>query len=62
MNDLISRQAVFSFLTDEWDGDILHLFQGIKHIPPAPMEMKMDSHGITIRPVIVHVEAEGRDE
>lgn len=62
MYDLIDRQAVLDFLTDEWDGDILHLFKGIKRIPPAPMEMHMDSHGITVRPAIAYGEAERRED
>ena len=34
-DDLISRQAALDWLEDEWDGMVVHVFDGIKNIPSA---------------------------
>lgn len=39
-NDLISRQAAIDWLTNEWDGMVTSVFDGIKNLPSADPEQR----------------------
>ena len=45
--ELIDRKALMDYLTKEWDGDALHLFQFIAKQPTGVTKMTMNENGIT---------------
>lgn len=55
--ELIDKKALMDYLTKEWDGDVLHLFQFIAKQPTAVVKMTITEHGI----VFEH-EVDGRKE
>ena len=40
MDDLISRQEAIDWLTNEWDGMVTSVFDGIKNLPSAEPEQR----------------------
>lgn len=40
MDDLISRQAAIDWPTNEWDGMVTSVFDGIKNLPSAQPEQQ----------------------
>ena len=42
----IDRKVLMDYLTKEWDGDVLHLFQFIAKQPVANVKMTVTEHGI----------------
>lgn len=45
--ELIDRKALMDYLTKEWDGDVLHLFQFIARQPTGATKITMTEKGIT---------------